>query len=263
MTNSADWTPYTGSSGVILAIILLLITGALVFSGLRVHHPLVVRRPGLFLGVCISLTWFLSVVAFLVSIGAYVLALQAQVGTINSPVNHVTPFTMLFALISFFVIFFLTVPHRTASITLRQFWVAAGSAVVGTIAAPLIFEFPFDLIVLWHTHPPTPGALYTLLYFLPLFAIEILSFAMLTFSPQMKLSRATLFLLAGMFFLFAVWAVFGFEYPSTPLFLTFNVSSKFVAFAAAVSLFLPQKKAAEQASAQSEQQVMAIGQKAG
>ncbi len=246
MTISADWAPFTGGSRIILAVVLLLITGALVFFGTQLHHPLVAAKPGKFLIACIIVTWFLSVVAFFVAFGAYLLALEAQVGSISGPTNHITPFTMLFGLISFFIIFFLTAPSLTKAIHPGQFWVAVGSAMVGTIAAPMIFEFPFDLIVLWHTHPPTPGALYTLLFFLPLFAVEILSFAMLTFSPNMKLSNTTLYLLAGLFFLFAIWMAFGFGYPSTPLFFAFNVSSKLVAFAVTVSLFLPQRKAAAQ-----------------
>ena len=78
----------------------------------------------------------------------------------------------------------------------------------------------------------------------PLFLIEIIGFAMLSFSPFVKLSRATLFLLASMFVIFAVWAVFGFAYPATPLPCALNVISKMLAFATAVSLFLQPGKSA-------------------
>ena len=67
---------------------------------------------------------------------------------------------------------------------------------------------------------------------------------MLTFSPFVKLSRATVFLLAGMFLIFAVWAVFGFAYPATPLPIALNMISKVLAFAAAISLFLPAEQSA-------------------
>ena len=50
-----------------------------------------------------------------------------------------------------------------------------------------------------------------------------------------------------MFLVFTVWAVFGFAYPSTPIPFACNTIGKFIAFAAAVSLFLPQKKIAKQA----------------
>jgi hypothetical protein len=72
--------------------------------------------------------------------------------------------------------------------------------------------------------------------------VEISSFAMLALSPVMKLSRYTLFLLAGMLLIFAVWAVFGFAYPNAPIPIALNVISKILAFATAVSLFIPQEK---------------------
>jgi hypothetical protein len=83
-----------------------------------------------------------------------------------------------------------------------------------------------------------------LLFFVPLFLVELSSFALLTFSPFVKLTRATLFLLAGMFVIFAVWAVFGFAYPAAPLPIALNMISKILAFAAAVSLFLPPETSA-------------------
>ena len=59
----------------------------------------------------------------------------------------------------------------------------------------------------------------------------------------MKLSRYDPVPLAGMFLIFAVWAVFGFAYPASPLPIALNMISKVLAFAAAVSLFLPPEKA--------------------
>jgi hypothetical protein len=92
---------------------------------------------------------------------------------------------------------------------------------------------------MWRTYPPSPAIPFTLLFFLPLFLVEIMSFAMLRLSPAVKLSKYTLFFLAGMFLVFAIWALFGFAYPSSPLPTAFNMISKVLAFAVAVSLFLP------------------------
>jgi len=144
--------------------------------------------------------------------------------------------TMISAVVAFFVIAYLA--RRSG------FWGAVGSAIVGTIAAPMIFELPFDLIVMGRISPPPPGTLLILIFFIPLILVEILSLVMLTFSPVMKLSRYTLFLLAGMFLIFAVWAMFGFVYPAAPLPIALNMISKVLAFAAAVSLFLPSEKSA-------------------
>ncbi len=238
MSTHQSWSPYGGSNSIILAVVLLIVTGVLLYLATRLHHPIAVKRPGKALGVALVVIWLLSVTTFLIAISIYVLTLYRQEGPFTTPANPITPVTMTSALVAFFVIAYLA--RRSG------FWGAFVSAIVGTIAAPMIFELPFDLIVMWRTYPPNPGTYYTLLFFLPLFLVEISSFAMLAFSPVMKLSRATLFLLAGMFLIFAVWALFGFAYPATPLPIAFNVVSKILAFAAAVSLFLPPEKVIEQ-----------------
>jgi hypothetical protein len=236
MTHSGSWSSYVGSSSIILAVVLLIVTGVLIYCAIRLHHPIEVKRPGKFLGVTLVVIWLLAVITFLVAASIYVLALAQQVGHLTAPVNPITPVTMASGAVGFFVIVYLA--QQSGSL------VAAGSAIVGTIAAPMIFELPFDLIVMWRTYPPTPAIPFTLLFFLPLFLVEVSSFAMLMLSPAMKLSRATLFLLAGMFLIFAVWAVSGFAYPAAPLPVALNVISKILAFATAVSLFLPPEKSA-------------------
>jgi hypothetical protein len=233
MTHNGTWSPYTGSSSIILAVVLFIVTGVLISLAIRLHHPIAVKRPGKFLGISLVVMWVLAVTTFLVAVIIYVLALYQRVGHFTGPGNPITPVTVTSGVVAFFVIVYLA--RRSG------FWVAIGSAMVGTIAAPMIFEFPFDLIVMWRTYPPEPSILFTLLFFFPLFLVEALSFAMLTLSPVMKLSRYTLFLLAGMFLLFAVWAVFGFAYPAAPIPIVLNTIAKMLAFATAVSLFLPVK----------------------
>lgn len=228
MTHYVAWSPYVGSDAYILAGSLLLVTCILTSLGFRFRHARAVKGPGMFLGTLILGCWFLSVIAFLTAITAYALAQQEQEIHFDLT-NPITPVTLTSAVIAFFVILYLT--HQSGP------RIAIVSAIVGTFAAPMIFELPFDLLVMWRTYPPAPPVLYTLLFFLPLFLVELLSFALLSFSPVMKLTRYTLFLLAGMFFLFAIWALFGFAYPSTPIPTALNMLSKVVAFATAVSLF--------------------------
>jgi hypothetical protein len=120
------------------------------------------------------------------------------------------------------------------------------SAWVGVIAAPMIFELPFDLIVMLRVHGPAPEMLFNLLYFIPYIMVELLSFALLSLSPFVCLSRYTLFLLAAMFLIFALWALFGFTYPQTPISIALNMLSKVIAFAACISLFLPQQKSTQE-----------------
>jgi hypothetical protein len=246
------WSPLTATGSTVLAVVLFVVTGVLIFVGTRIRQPLAAKRPGRFVGLCLVVIWLVAVITFLAAATTYGLTLQQQLGggPVTGPANYITPITIVCGFVAFLVILYLTSssgtrPSEAHPISLGQFWVAIGSALLGTIAAPLIFELPFDLLVMWRVTSPTPRALFIVLYFFPLFIIEISSLAMLTFSPFMRVSRLTLFLLAGMFLIFAVWAVFGFAYPSTPLPYACNATSKILAFAAAVSLFLPQKSVAK------------------
>jgi hypothetical protein len=45
-----------------------------------------------------------------------------------------------------------------------------------------------------------------------------------------------------MFLVFAIWAAFGFSYPSTPIPIALNAISKVLCFVAAITLFLPRKE---------------------
>lgn len=229
-----NWNPYEGSSSILLALVLLIIIGILLYFAFRLRRPGEIKRPGKFPGLLIIIMWLLSIMTFVIASTVYVRVLLQQVGPFIPPANPITPVTLTCAIVTFPVIAYLA--RRSG------FWGAFVSAIVGTIAAPLIFELPFDLIVMWHTFPPNPAPLFTLLYFLPLFLIEISSFALLTFSPAIKLSKYTLFLLAAMFLIFALWALFGFAYPASPLPTAFNMVSKVVAFAVAISLFWSEEK---------------------
>ncbi len=237
MIQYGTWSPYVGSSSIILAVVLFIVTGVLMYLGMRLQQPIGVKRPGTFIGVAIVVICLLSATTFLLAASIYVRALYQQVGHFTGPVNPITPVTATAGVVAFFVIVNLA---RHSGL-----WVAFGSAIVGALAGPFIFELPFDLIVMWRTYPPTPEIPFTLLFFLPLFIVGVASFAMLTFSPVMKLSRYTLFLFAGMILIFAVWALFGFGYPEAPVPIALNMLSKIMAFATAVSLFLPQGKIAK------------------
>ncbi len=229
MVHNVNWSSYTGSSSFVLAGVLFLAAIVLIYGGVRFRQEKPGTRPGKFLSALLISSFVLAILTFLPAIGAYGLA-QVQQGITFTSTNPITPVTLLSGFVTFIVILFLARKSGAGA--------AIGSAIVGTIAAPLIFELPFDLIVLWQTFPPSPPTLYTPLFFFPLFLVEILSFTLLTLSPVMRLSKVTFFLLAGMFFVFAIWALAGFAYPSTPFPIAMNMLSKIVAFAAAISLFL-------------------------
>jgi vacuolar-type H+-ATPase subunit I/STV1 len=211
---------------------LLVLIGALfIFLGARLKSPVGVRQPGKAAAIFMVVIWVMSIFTFLVAIAAYAVQMREMKIVPAPPPNPITDFTYTFAAITFIVIVYLTRKHGTK--------LAVLSAFVGTAAAPLIFEFPFDLIVISRTCPVIPPSptLYRLLFFMPLFMVEFSTFSLLTFSPLMKVSRSTLYVLAAFFFTLAFWAMFGFSYPANPLYFIFNVVSKALCFVAAATLF--------------------------
>jgi len=104
----------------------------------------------------------------------------------------------------------------------------------------MIFELPFDLIVLDRIYPAIPPhpALFRLLFFLPFFLVELSTMSFLTFSPLTRVNRCTFFTLAGFFLVFSMWAPFGFSYPSDPLDTAFNDLLKVLCFVVAITFFM-------------------------
>jgi hypothetical protein len=56
--------------------------------------------------------------------------------------------------------------------------------------------------------------------------------------PSMRVTAYAAYAVAGMFMVFAIWAVFGFAFPAEPLPLALNVISKILCFVAAIMLFV-------------------------
>lgn len=230
MFENGTWRPYTGSGALLLAGVLLVICGILVFLGSRLRRPLWVQRPGKAVSGLLVLLWVLSLATLAIAVSTYVQAFFERWGTVTLPPNRVSRITDAAVLATFISI---------AWITRRHGWkTALGSAFVGAAAAPMIFELPFDLIVMFRTFPPEPATRFTLLYFLPLFMVEISTFSLLTLSPVPRISKYTVFALAAMFFVFAHWALVGFAYPLQPAPFALNVISKIISFIVAITLFL-------------------------
>jgi hypothetical protein len=226
------WTPYAGNAATILAVVLLILAGLLAYLGSRLRSSIEPGRPGTAVSVLLVVMWLVSLATFAVAAATYIRALFQQYGEFAPPASPIGPITLFSAVVAFITIAYLT---RHNGLT-----VALGSAIVGSAAAPMIFELPFDLVVMFRLYPPV-SAQYTLLYFLPLFLVELSSFSLLTLSPAMKLSNIAVFSLAAMFFVFSVWALDGFSYPSSPGPFALNAVSKVLSFATAIALFLPER----------------------
>lgn len=239
MTRYGTWISYSGAARPVLAAVLLAVAAALVYAGIRLPLPAGPARPRSRKTAALMLAaWALSIAAFLTFLVFYIhQALRAHL--LNSlPPDYIFPVTLISAGVTFFIIAVNGRPGGRTAIT---------SAVIGAMAGPMVFEFPFDLIVMARTYPPVPPhpVLYRVLFFAPLFLVEITTLWLLTLSPMARLSRATFYSFALMLAVFAGWALTGFGYPSTPAPIIFNVVSKLLAFVTVLTLFLPQRPQAQ------------------
>lgn len=227
---AAHWVSYSGDAPIYLAIVLLVVASGFAYAGRRLRVPLEVKRPeGAAAGFMIAI-WLLAI--YTDGIAAFVYGLHVKEAYPGFVAARVRVGTFVIAPVTFFVILYLT---------RRWGWkVALASAVIGTAAAPMIFELPFDLIVMARTIPAIPPhpMLYRQLFFLPLFLVELSTISLLTLLPSMRVTAYACYAVAGMFVVFAVWGAFGFAFPAEPLPLALNVISKILSFVAAIMLFV-------------------------
>ncbi|MGH3254740.1 MAG: hypothetical protein ACRDOU_04910 [Streptosporangiaceae bacterium] len=235
VTQSGTWVSYAGTTRIVLALVLVAAAVGVAYAGARLRLPFRPTQPGRTAGILILVTWALAIVAFLVCLTIYAKQARQQHLLHAVPANNVAPVTAICVVGIFFAVL---VIGRT-----RSQGIMLASAAIAAMAAPMIFEFPFDLIVMARTYPAIPPdpAVYRVLFFAPLFLVEVTTLSLLTFSPMVKVSRTALFSFALMLVVFAGWGLTGFAYPSSPASLAFNALSKIVAFVAALCLFLPQR----------------------
>jgi hypothetical protein len=225
-----SWASYTGWDAIVLALVLAVITAALIVIAVRKRNPTPGPVAGGGVTAILVVPWILAIVTFLVTMTAYIEQAHEVHFKLPSPANYVTPVTLSCAALTFLTVVVLT-PARPRTRIANAFFAAC--------AGPIIFELPFDLIVLSHTSaiPPAPS-LYIELYFLPLFIIEFLTIGLAITRVGARFTRWTAIWLAGMFGVFMLWALIGFEYPWGGLPLTMNIVSKILAFAVVLSLFV-------------------------
>ena len=233
------WVSYSGAARVGLAAVLLAIGACVTLAGAlppgrarALRSPTI--RPGRAVAAGMVAAWVLAIIAFGVGVSLYVEQLRLVHLAQAPPDDPVTPVTVFAVMITFIVIFVAS-PHRFGARLL--------SAAVGAMAGVMIFELPFDLIVMTRTYPPIPPdpALYRAYFFAPLILTEITSLSLLALSPMVRVARSTFVSFALMLAVFAIWSMSGFGYPSSAGPITLNVISKILAFATTLTLFLPQR----------------------
>lgn len=243
MTQYGTWVSYGGDARTWLAIALLAVAGGTTFAGIRLPLPVRATRPGPAVRTVMIVAWVASIAALLACVSIYIRQSMQEYdpsAPAAAPRNPITPVTLTAAAVLFVII--VTISRGSYAWRTRL-----ASGFIGAIAAPMIFELPFDVIVMARSHPVIDPALYRLLLFGCLFAMEITTLLLLRLSPMVRLTRAAFFSLALMLGVFALWALSGFGYPSAPLPTALNIASKIVAFVTALTLFLPQRPAPGQA----------------
>jgi hypothetical protein len=244
MTTEGAWIGYSGTARIGLAVVLLAVAGGVAYAGIRWPGPFQARKPRPAIANLMIAVWILAITVFLVCASVYVHQARHVLPGRAAPTDPITPVTFVGAGVVFFVILIVSTGGPAARL---------GSAVIGALAAPWIFELPFDLIVMTRTNPiPPDPAFYRALFFVPLFAIALSTLALLTLSPMVRLSRATFWSFALMLAVFAVWALFGFGYPSAPAPIALNVVAKILALVTGLTLFLPQRDRATVGEPQAE-----------
>ena len=215
------WNPYTGQTALLIALFMFLLGAGIVILGSRLRKDLRLPMPWRWLKVVIVLVWILQIL-ILLRVFKHIISVDPSAG-VTGPV---LPVTLASAACTFaFVAYYL---RRNGAAS------ALGGAFAAAVAGPMVFEFPFILIVAPVASTPTdPGASLTIPFFLAMFT----TLALLTFSSKARITRYTLYSLGAMFLVFGVWALFGFEYPSDAILLTLNGASKVLGFATTAAMF--------------------------
>jgi hypothetical protein len=237
-TVSGSWKPYTFPGSAIVASLLFIVGLGLIVLGRRLQDRVRVPHPGQVLKLVHIVFWALLMLFFLVSFT--VLTVRTQ-GATRTGLGPIFPITAACAVGTF--IYLVCISRRDGVLA------ALGNGLVGAAAGPMVFEFPFDLIVIPQINAP---ASFLAAYFVPLDIAVLITLSLLLISRRVFLTRYSLYAFGAMFLVFAVWAEFGFAYPSTPLSFALNAISKVLGFIAVAALFSMEPKQTKQAEVKIE-----------
>ncbi len=241
MTQYAIWASYSGDARIWLAIGLLAAACCVVLAGILLPLPIRLTRPGRAGQAATIAAWAVGILALLVCSAIYIQygtrelrAAGMSAATLRAPILPVT-------LTADAVLVVVVISRSFPDVQTRLV-----SAVIGAIAAPMIFELPFDPLVIGRIRGfPLEPRTYVALVYVPLVLTEITTLLLLRLSPMVRLTRATFFCFALMLAVWAIWALSGFGFPLAPLPTALNMVSKVLAIGTALTLFLHRQPATE------------------
>jgi len=225
------WFSYGGPARVVLAVVLVAVAAGVTGVGLRLRVPERLPSPGRTARTIMLATWGMAIVAYLACHIIYTQQLMQH--HLTYPPQPIFPIT-----VACMIALFVGILHIGRKLSQKA---RLGSAFVGAIAAPMIFELPFDLIIITRLYPTAPDPALYWVVFCATFLVEFTTLALLSLSPLVRLSRSAFFAFAILLLIFGIWALSGFSQPSAPLPFACNAVSKVMAFVVAISLFLAQR----------------------
>lgn len=220
-----SWKPFSFPQSVILAFILLVVGIGLVLIGRRLKRNMEVPHPGKNVRIAMITVWAV-VILFILGVVVYYRIGRTTIGTGQTGIGPIFPITLACAVVAFI---YITCISRHDGI-----WTALGRAFVCGAAGPMVFEFPFDMIVIPHIKAPTT---FLVAEFVPLDVAVLLTLSLLLLSKRVSITRYSLYSLGAMIIVFAAWAWFGFSYPANPISYVCNALSKVLGFVTIVFLF--------------------------
>jgi hypothetical protein len=215
------WSPYGGSDALLLSLLLGLVAAGLVFLGWRMRKEINLPKMGRILGIIVIIIWAFAILTFLKINKDY----SKYTGAATN-LGPIFPITLLTASCAFGYVAHISRRGGVGS--------ALGNGFLAFVAGPMVFEFPFVLIVIPMVKAPL---IPEIIFLTPLFTIIFTTLALLLLSRRIAITKYSVYLLAGMIFVFAVWALEGYSYPTNPVSFILNAVSKVLGFACVAALF--------------------------
>src|SRR5437588_10153585 len=142
MPQYGTWASYGGDARIWLTIGLLAVAAGATLAGIRLPLPVRAPRPGRAGRATMIVAWVASIAAFLVCLTIYarqyIHAYDLTAST-AAPKDPIAPITFSAAVVVFVIIISRSSPG---------FGTRLASGAIGAMAAPMIFELPFDRTVM-------------------------------------------------------------------------------------------------------------------
>jgi hypothetical protein len=216
------WSPYSGISSIELSAVLFFLGAILILLGWKMRRDVKLPKMGKILGIVVIIIWAFAILTFL--------RINRDLSRYTGAAGNLGPIFPVTIIAAFCAFGFVAYETRGGGIKS-----SLGNGFLAFIAGPMVFEFPFLLIVIPRVNAPLIPAL---IFLVPLFTIIFTTLSMLFLSRRVALTRYSLYFYGAMIFVFGLWALEGYSYPSNPEAFALNAISKILGFASVAAMFV-------------------------